>query len=233
MQQSTRTKICSRCETAKALESFHRMNASPDGYQYNCSDCLNEARRKRLAQPLGSRAKANRAAAQNLAASGAKVCASCQHAKPLTKFQRHSDSLDGFHRLCKDCRRAAKAAAYLANREATLERNRAYYEAHREKSIKAVLAWQALNTEKRRDYEGRRRARKRATSVGPVDMEALWSGRCGICTEAIDSDLRSPHPMSRSLDHVIPLSLGGSHEQSNLQWSHLRCNIRKGARPTT
>ena len=30
--------------------------------------------------------------------------------------------------------------------------------------------------------------------------------------------------------HIIPLALGGTHEAANLQWAHLICNIRKGAR---
>ena len=32
------------------------------------------------------------------------------------------------------------------------------------------------------------------------------------------------------LDHVIPLSLGGSHDVGNLRVAHARCNTAKGAR---
>ncbi|WP_158070491.1 HNH endonuclease [Streptomyces luteocolor] len=36
--------------------------------------------------------------------------------------------------------------------------------------------------------------------------------------------------MSPSLDHVIPLSRGGSHRRDNVQLAHLRCNLRKNNR---
>lgn len=35
--------------------------------------------------------------------------------------------------------------------------------------------------------------------------------------------------MSKSLDHIVPLAKGGTHEQSNLQWTHLVENLQKGA----
>lgn len=53
---------------------------------------------------------------------------------------------------------------------------------------------------------------------------------CGLCESAIDPELRWPDRMSASLDHVIPISLGGGHLRSNVQPAHLVCNIRKGNR---
>lgn len=52
---------------------------------------------------------------------------------------------------------------------------------------------------------------------------------CGLCAEPVDPELRWPDPLSVSLDHVIPLSRGGSHSRANTQCSHLRCNVSKGA----
>ena len=60
--------------------------------------------------------------------------------------------------------------------------------------------------------------------------DSLWTGACGICSRPMDRDLRHPDPFSKSIDHIIPLALGGTHEAANLQWAHLICNIRKGAR---
>lgn len=54
---------------------------------------------------------------------------------------------------------------------------------------------------------------------------------CGICLLPVDPDLAHPDPGSASLDHVTPLSLGGAHRMENVQLSHLKCNVQKGARP--
>lgn len=50
---------------------------------------------------------------------------------------------------------------------------------------------------------------------------------CGICKEPVDRLLRHPDPFSVSLDHVIPLCAPQSpgHIRSNVQCSHLYCNI--------
>lgn len=83
----------------------------------------------------------------------------------------------------------------------------------------------------------RRAARKRASTPGApaayVDRKRIFSDSgwtCGICTEPIDPSLAWPHPGSASLDHVVPLSRGGTHTSENCQPAHLRCNIHKGAR---
>lgn len=53
---------------------------------------------------------------------------------------------------------------------------------------------------------------------------------CGICETAVDPALAWPDPMSVSLDHIVPLSLGGAHIRTNVRCTHLVCNVRKGAR---
>ena len=55
---------------------------------------------------------------------------------------------------------------------------------------------------------------------------------CKLCDEEVDKSLHFPHPLSGSIDHVVPVSLGGSDEFANLQLSHRRCNIMKGNRIT-
>lgn len=53
---------------------------------------------------------------------------------------------------------------------------------------------------------------------------------CQLCNEPVDRDAKYPDPLSRSLDHILPLSRGGRHKESNAQLAHLGCNISKGNR---
>lgn len=55
------------------------------------------------------------------------------------------------------------------------------------------------------------------------------SGDCALCGRVVDLSLRFPAPLSGSVDHVTPVSRGGSNELDNLQLAHLACNMRKGA----
>ena len=52
---------------------------------------------------------------------------------------------------------------------------------------------------------------------------------CGLCGEKVDLRHRWPHPMSGSIDHIMPLTKGGLHEWGNVQLAHLRCNLSKRA----
>lgn len=48
-------------------------------------------------------------------------------------------------------------------------------------------------------------------------------GICYICKEWVE-------PRHASMDHVAPLSRGGSHTRDNLRLTHLYCNLVKGHR---
>lgn len=55
---------------------------------------------------------------------------------------------------------------------------------------------------------------------------------CGICQDAshlVDPARRRPDPLAPSVDHITPVSGGGTHTRSNVQISHWFCNQEKNA----
>jgi 5-methylcytosine-specific restriction endonuclease McrA len=59
---------------------------------------------------------------------------------------------------------------------------------------------------------------------------------CGVpeCRQparAINPGVRYPDPASPSVDHIVPLSLGGDDTQRNKRAAHLGCNVARGNRP--
>lgn len=77
----------------------------------------------------------------------------------------------------------------------------------------------------------RRRARKHrafVAEVSPVRIFERDGWRCRLCRRKVRRDAQVPHPLAPVLDHVIPLARGGTHEPSNVQCAHFRCNSRKG-----
>lgn len=86
---------------------------------------------------------------------------------------------------------------------------------------------------KRSAWEARNALIRGAEESSPFNRADIFERDgwvCGICLDAVDRELAYPHPMSASLDHVTPVSLGGSHSPENVQCSHLTCNVRKGNR---
>jgi 5-methylcytosine-specific restriction endonuclease McrA len=85
----------------------------------------------------------------------------------------------------------------------------------------------------RRAHYHKRRAQKFSTQVEdlrPIDIYERDIWLCGLCSTPVDPDVCYPDPMSPSLDHVVPLSLGGAHTYENVQLAHLTCNVSKGNR---
>ena len=51
---------------------------------------------------------------------------------------------------------------------------------------------------------------------------------CGICGRPVDKTLKYPHPLSKCIDHIIPVSKGGHpSDKDNLQLAHWTCNRQK------
>lgn len=55
---------------------------------------------------------------------------------------------------------------------------------------------------------------------------------CGICGKPVDFTLKYPHPMSATIDHIIPVNgpgglRGHPSDLSNLQLAHFSCNRQK------
>ncbi len=51
---------------------------------------------------------------------------------------------------------------------------------------------------------------------------------CGICGQPVDFSLKWPDPMSKTIDHIIPVAKGGHPSAiENLQLAHFKCNRQK------
>lgn len=79
-------------------------------------------------------------------------------------------------------------------------------------------------------HKANRKAVKRGAFVAPVFYADIWkrdNGRCQICGGQCKRTRVSNEPEGGTLDHIIPLSKGGTHEPKNVQLAHRRCNVDK------
>lgn len=85
------------------------------------------------------------------------------------------------------------------------------------------------------NVSGRRTRGTGLPRVGTVEHKIRIGERdswiCGICHQPIDSALSVyESDDAATVDHIVPRVAGGTHEDSNLQIAHLKCNNAKGVR---
>ena len=79
----------------------------------------------------------------------------------------------------------------------------------------------------------RRRTRNRAAFVATVDRMKVFEAegwKCHICGRPVKRGVNPRDPLAASIDHIVPISKGGTHEPSNVRLAHMGCNGKRGAR---
>ncbi len=66
--------------------------------------------------------------------------------------------------------------------------------------------------------------------IDPIVLFERDGWTCHLCDGKIESHRRCPDPWAATMDHLIPLSLGGTHTWDNVAASHAQCNFLKGAK---
>lgn len=74
-----------------------------------------------------------------------------------------------------------------------------------------------------RDRQRAHRWRIKRTAIFERDG---WT--CQICHEPVDGSLCYPHHHAATIDHIVPVSRGGTDDPANLQTAHMVCNSSKG-----
>lgn len=123
--------------------------------------------------------------------------------------------------------RARAKRKRLENPEINRRGTKAWREKNRDKMRALVSAWAKANPDKIQAGQATRRALKKSTADGTVTAKA-WAAlksaannRCTYCGETF---------VRLTMDHVIPLSRGGTHTLSNIVPACSSCNSRKNTK---
>lgn len=108
------------------------------------------------------------------------------------------------------------------NAEAIREKKREYNQKNQEKNRVSHREWFRKNPEKAQIYERNREARKIGGHVSIEEWREIknkYGNKCLCCGR---SDVKL------TMDHVVPLVVGGKHQADNIQPLCLPCNSSKG-----
>jgi len=114
-----------------------------------------------------------------------------------------------------------------ANKEKVYVYKKAYRQANKEKLAENLKAKRQARPEIYKIYNHKYRALKRQSggtlSKGITEkLMVLQRGKCAVCKVSVKD--------KHHLDHIMPLALGGTNEDSNIQILCPSCNCSKGAK---
>lgn len=160
-----------------------------------------------------------------------KWCRRCQTTKFLNEFAKNKLNKDGLQTYCKACQKSYRnpetakvyAKQYRAdNKERLLKAKRVagkiYYQKNRDKILERQRKNYTPESSTKKNLMRRAfLSQVQVFQVSRAEVRSMQKQRCFYCGEA-----------GGTIDHVIPLSRGGSHAIGNLVPACRTCNLSKG-----
>lgn len=229
------SKTCISCGTLKPLSEFPDRKGSKDGKRNQCNVCRSEQQaqyRQRNQVRIREYRKTYYQEHKEEAIRSA-VEWNRQNPEKATEYKkkwkaRNPDYQRRYHLLHIEKRRAKSNDWHYLNREHVRDLHSTWYEAHRDYAKARALEWTRKNPRQARFIRNRREARKRAAGGAFTfeqweNLKSYYDHRCLACG-------RQEPEIVLTVDHVIPISRGGSDDISNIQPLCGACNCRKHAR---
>lgn len=212
------SKFCEPCGKYRRCHYRTPLDKLPPRRQhYGCAGCGNKFKQPQWQEFCSRECQGRNAASKRFQQTLTKQCLGCGQSFTTTNPKR-SDCT----KACLQWRLAHPGVLRVLDRECDYCRT-PFTAAHaRQKYCRLECC--------RQTHRQRRQHRKNQRFIEDVSTEVVaqrdkW--RCQLCDQKVNPALQWPHPLSKSLDHIIPISCGGEHSYANTQLAHLVCNIRK------
>jgi len=219
--------ICVTCKLDKEDTEYHRTGKN-NLLRKECKSCVNEKRRaKRKENPefFKQKDKENYIKHQEARKAAAKVYIIKNKDKVMKRKKE-------YYNANKEVLAEKHKQYYQDNKQELIEKNKSYYQNNKESILAKKKRYRASEQGRLviRNNRNKYRALKSASSDGSVTTEALLdlaskqNYKCAYC--GCDIDIKEP---TSHLDHVLPLSKGGTHSITNVVWACAPCNLQKSA----
>ena len=158
------------------------------------------------------------------------LCPHCTTIKSIREFGTNHTTTTGLQPYCKSCMAQAAKDTYWKHRDQYVEKMRQDYADNPAKGIAYTREWQKAHPDEMRTTWATRRARKREAFIEKVEYAVLYERDNGICQIQLEGCRIVITKSEGTIDHVIPLALGGKHSYANTQLACRRCNFKKGSK---
>lgn len=206
-------KTCGKCGTEKESTEFSSDKGKKDGLCSHCKSCMS-AKTRAWSAANKERKKAANAAWE------------AENRDRLKPVRREYNAA----RYAADPQRfnARNAAYRIKNAEKVRLRHRDYREANRDRAKETAKKWLEENPHAGRIKAHNYRSRKRANGgqLSPDLAAILFKRQRGKCACGCGMPLGTDY----HLDHIMPLALGGSNTDDNIQILRGICNRQKCAK---
>jgi 5-methylcytosine-specific restriction endonuclease McrA len=166
-----------------------------------------------------------------------KVCSRCALVKPLTDYGRQASNPDGHKYECRDCQKA---------------RDKGYSATNSAQRVATATQWKKDNPARAQATGARYRQKLRDLGIkrpgnldaGRIGYQNFRARQAGTEEKLLVSDVELVRSVfayccvacaatdDLTLDHVVPLSVGGRNHPINLQLLCRGCNVRKRQQDT-
>lgn len=231
-------KYCSKCGVDKPLTEFHKRSSQPDGRKTFCKVCAladstryreenqEQIRQRKHGFYLRNKEQINRHNSEYYYRDH-----EAHKARERTYWRTHREKrLEAAHLRYQAHREEVLAHCrlyYVQNAERIKRRVHLWYSTHPEQVRAARRRWCALNLQRINAYSRARRAREQNAPGHhtDTDVELQYRSQRGCCWHC-GKELTDVF----QVDHLIPLSRGGSNAPENLVISCAFCNQSKNDR---
>lgn len=169
---------------------------------------------------------------------GTRQCTKCGERKPLAEFPVDKTATLGRRGNCRICHTAAQSARYhadperhktrirafnAANRDLIRARNKAAYEKDKPRRIEYAKA----AVHKRRALLAKVTREPGITTIALRKRDGKPCHYCKVTMSFKPVPNGSYNPVRATLEHLTPLSRGGTHTWANVVLACWKCNVRK------
>lgn len=225
-------RFCKKCGEHKPVSEFYKQKQRKDGISFYCKFCKKLAVKEWREKDV-DRARALDRISRALRSEQISEDRRKRYAANPEKYRKQKadwtaanpvktkDSRSRYYSKNRDKIRCRQAEYYAKN----IEKRRAYNEATKEKRKEYRSLYCVQNKDKFRIYTSNRRAKTKHEKIS-IDIRdrlfKLQKGKCACCGLPLGDDYH--------IDHIMPLALGGSNTDDNIQLLRAECNLQKSSK---